>query len=144
LEAALIDHDTITILALDATDDRSRTAEVAGAAALFVAKAHKIHDRLATKRADRLVDKDAADVLRLMQSTSARKIGSTLTRLRVDPMAGPVTEAAIAYIESLFGRRGRPGLEMATRAMRLAVPQERIEALSIAYTSTLISVARRG
>lgn len=46
LEAALVDHGSMTISALDPTDQRRVTVEVAGVAALMVAKAHKIHDRL--------------------------------------------------------------------------------------------------
>lgn len=59
--------------------------EVAGVAALIVAKAHKIHERLATGRVDRLSDKDAADVVRIMQTASASEVGATLAGLRQDP-----------------------------------------------------------
>src|SRR5664279_1845197 len=62
LEAVLVDHDTMTVAALDPRDDRSIDAEDAGVAALLVAKAHKIHDRSAGGRADRLKDKDASDL----------------------------------------------------------------------------------
>ena len=37
---------------------------------VVVAKVHKINDRLTSRRRDRLADKDAADVFRLMQHTS--------------------------------------------------------------------------
>jgi hypothetical protein len=50
LEAALVDHSPITISALDRADARVMTAEVAGPAALIVAKAHKINDRFAAGR----------------------------------------------------------------------------------------------
>lgn len=141
LEAALIDNATMTITALDPADDRAIDAHVAGPAALLVAKAHKINDRLASPRADRLVDKDAADVLRLMQATSPRDVGATLAQLRVHPTAGPATEAAIGYLAASFGRQGRPGIDMATRAMQLALTPEYIEALAVAYVTALISAA---
>ena len=54
LEAALVDHSTMTIAALDPTDDRSLQTKVAGPAALFVAKAHKLNDRAESPRLDRL------------------------------------------------------------------------------------------
>lgn len=77
LEAALVDHASTTIAALDPADTRSISAEVAGPAALLIAKAHKIHDRLASSRPHRADDKDAADVYRLMQSTSPADVGAT-------------------------------------------------------------------
>ena len=52
LEAALVDHSTMTIAALDPTDNRSLQAKVAGPAALFVAKAHKLNDRAESPRPD--------------------------------------------------------------------------------------------
>ena len=85
LEAVLVDHDTMTIGALHPFDTRKIDVEVAGVAALLVAKAHKIHDRLATNKTDRLSDKDAADVLRIMQTTPPKDAGATLATIRRDP-----------------------------------------------------------
>lgn len=142
LEAALIDHAPMVIAALDSADSRSVTAEVAGPAALLVAKAHKIHDRLHSDRPGRVEDKDAADVLRLMQTTRPAEVGARLEALGGDPMAGPVTATAIAHLEHLFSHRGRPGVEMAVRAMRLAAPADRVEAICTTYTASLLAAAR--
>lgn len=142
LEASLVDHAPMRIAALEPADVRSLTANVAGPAALLVAKAHKIHDRLDRGRSDRVIDKDAADVLRLMQTTSPTAVGDTLAELAADPMAGSASSAALGYIDALFGRRGRPGVQMAARAMRLALPAERVEAICVAYTTTLLQAAR--
>jgi hypothetical protein len=89
LEAALVDHTTMTIAALDPSDTRSFETEVAGAAALLVAKAHNVHDRLGSSRPGRIEDKDAADIYRLMQTTSPIEVGGRLAELRHDPLAGP-------------------------------------------------------
>jgi len=142
LEATLIDNGPMQIAPLEPGDARLVTASVAGPAALLVSKAHKIHDRTQRARPDRIVDKDAADVLRLMQTTAPATVGATLAGLAVRPMAGDVTTAAIGYLEALFGRRGRPGIEMASRAMRLAIPAARVEAICTAYTSELLRAAR--
>lgn len=142
LEAALIDHSPMVIAALDPADVRSITAEVAGPAALLVAKAHKIDDRLHSGRRSRVEDKDAADVLRLMQTTRPAEVGARLAALAGDPMAGPATAAAIGHLEHLFSRRGSPGVEMAARAVRLAAPADRVEAICIAYTASLLAAAR--
>ena len=78
LEAALIDHSPIEIMPLDAVDTRSITAEVAGPAALVVAEAHELHDRVEDDRSHRIKDKDASDVVRLMQTTVPSTLGTCL------------------------------------------------------------------
>ena len=45
LEAAIVDHTPAPIAALDSADRRSFTIEVAGPAALLVAKLHKLGER---------------------------------------------------------------------------------------------------
>jgi hypothetical protein len=45
LEAALVDHGTMIVAALDPPDSRQLTLEVAAVAAFLVAKAHKIRGR---------------------------------------------------------------------------------------------------
>ena len=138
LEAALVDSSMMTIAALDPSDARSLDARVAGPAALLVAKAHKLHERLASGRAARLDDKDASDVVRLMQTTRPGEISATLSALAQDAVAGPPTTEALKYIEELFGRRGRPGIEMASRALRTAMPEDRIQAICTAYVIALL------
>ncbi len=78
LEAELVDHSPMTVVALDPADERHVTVEVAGVAALLVAKAHKIRDRLDTGRTDRPSDKDAADVYRIMQTTRPAAVAETM------------------------------------------------------------------
>ena len=139
LEAVLIDHDTMTIAALDQADTRTIQVEVAGAAALLVSKTHKIHDRIESGRADRLNDKDAADVVRIMQTTSPTDAGAAINRLRASPVAGEATRVALEYLTDLFGRRAGQGVAMAQRALRLAVPGAQVEALCVAYTERLVA-----
>jgi hypothetical protein len=142
LEAALVDYAPMTVAALEPADERSLRTHVAGPAALMVAKAHKIHDRVQRGRPGRVLDKDAGDVLRLMQTTTPTVVGVTLAELAAHPMAGPASTAALGYLETLFGRRGRPGIEMAMRAMRLAVPAARVEAICTAYTAAILDSTR--
>ncbi|MFZ2114246.1 MAG: hypothetical protein WAU77_11040 [Solirubrobacteraceae bacterium] len=141
LEAVLLDHDPMNVAALDTTDTRSVEVEVAGPAALLVAKVHKLHDRVAGEKAKRINDKDAADVFRLMQKTNPDVVGGTLASLAKDEVAGPVTVEAICYIEELFGRRGRPGIAMAAQALRIGVPEAQVETLAVSYTERLLSSA---
>ena len=67
LEAALVDREPMEIQALDPSDSRSVTMHVAGPGGLVVAKVHKIAER--SSASDRMSDKDALDVLRLLQAT---------------------------------------------------------------------------
>ena len=135
LEAALVDKDPMTISALDPADERSITVDVAGVAALMVAKAHKLHDR--AERPSRLDDKDAADVFRMMQVTTPATVGAKLAELALHPTAGPPTVAAVGYLGELFGRRGQTGVRMAARALVGAIPEERVTAICVAYTAAL-------
>ncbi|MDA8197003.1 MAG: hypothetical protein M0019_07345 [Actinomycetota bacterium] len=143
LEAALVDHATMTVTSLDPTDLRSIDVEVAGVAALLVAKAHKINDRVVSGRADRLNDKDAADVYRIMQTASSSDVGATLRELLSDKTAGGPTEKALVYLEELFGRREGEGVKMAQRALRLAIPEAQITVLCLSFTRQLIDDARK-
>ena len=63
LEAALVDYSMMDVRSLSSTDRRSFHTKVAGPAALLVAKAHKIQERLGVKSRER--SKDAYDVNRL-------------------------------------------------------------------------------
>ena len=77
LETAMVDRSPMTIKALDAHDDRAITVHVAGPAALLVAKAFKIKDRLSDPgKPERVVDKDAGDVVRIMMASSPRDVRS--------------------------------------------------------------------
>jgi hypothetical protein len=143
LEAALVDKSPMALSALDSNDPRSVTVDVAGVAALMVSKAHKLHDRIASGRPERQDDKDAADVFRMMQVTSPSTVGATLTGLREHPIAGPPTAAAITYLNELFGRRGRPGILMGARALRVAIPEERVDAICVAYITALLEASDR-
>lgn len=137
LEAALIDHTTLTVDSLEIGDERSFQVEVAGSAALLIAKAHKIHDRLETERADRSSDKDAADIYRLMQVNLPQEIAETFNRLLESPLARAVTETAIDQLTRLFGRPGSAGNQMAIRALQLAVPEAQLTALSTAFIAQM-------
>lgn len=137
LEAALVDHSPMTVTALEPSDARSFEVEVAGVTALFVAKAHKIHDRLQSNRPGRAEDKDAADVYRLMQATSPSEVASRLADLRKHETAGPATETAIGYLTELFGRRNGDGVQMAVRALQLAIPEEQVATLATDYLNRL-------
>lgn len=118
LEAAVVDHAPMTIDSLDPDDARSAEIEVAGPAALLIAKLHKLGERRNTP--GRLLDKDAHDVYRLLVATETHVLASALAELQGSELAGSVTREAIGYLEQLFA----PGPEalgamMAGRAEEL-------------------------
>lgn len=73
----------------------------------------------------------------MMQVTSPTAVGGTLTALLGHSIAGPPTADAVGYLDELFARRGRPGIQMATRALRLGIPEEGVEAICVAYMTAL-------
>ncbi|HEX9888070.1 MAG TPA: hypothetical protein VGA69_01220 [Nitriliruptorales bacterium] len=135
LEAALVGHDRMPIEALDPNDPRVIHCNVAGPTALLVAKAHKIADRL--DDADRLVDKDAADVYRLMQATSVGLVNEVLGGLLHDARAGQATRDGVQHLRRLFGARRAPGVEMAIRSFGPALPADRVRVICTSFIEQL-------
>jgi hypothetical protein len=142
LEAALVENELTAITALDPSDSRSAEARVAGLPALLIAKAYKIHDRIEVGIADRTYDKDASDVVRIMQSLAPAPMAAALAGLRASSIAGGSTVLGMTYLEELFGRRNGEGIAMAIRALRVAMPEERVRAICLAYSAELAAVLR--
>jgi len=115
LEAVLSDNAPRLIGSLDSDDSRSFTIKVAGPAALLVAKAHKVAERIHNpKRWDM---KDAHDVYRLLRAIDTDVFVASLTALAEDPIAGQVTKAAIESILELFAAgENAPGAQSAGQA----------------------------
>ena len=114
IEGALVDSEVILIGALDPDDERSFRVAVAGPAALFVAKIHKIAERV--NDPDRLVEKDALDVLRLLRAIPTDTLVDGLRRLLDSAVARDVTTEALSLAASLLARPDSPGAQMAAQA----------------------------
>ena len=113
LEAALIDRSPMTVDSLDG-DGRSAVINVAGSAALLVAKLHKLGERVDTP--DRLNDKDAHDIYRLLVATETADLAETIQRLHADEVSRGATTQALGYLEQLFASADALGATMAGRA----------------------------
>lgn len=100
LEAALVDFDEIEVTALDPNDRRTTKVKVAGAAALLVAKLHKIGERVDTP--NRLNDKDAHDAYRILRAIETDILSLAFTRLLADELSGGATREALVYLAELF------------------------------------------
>ena len=89
LEAALVDCQVMKLAALADNDRRSFEIAIASPAALLVAKVHKIRDRIAAP--NRLTDKDALDVYRLLSAVDAQAIAIGVEKLRYNDLSRAVT-----------------------------------------------------
>jgi hypothetical protein len=138
LEAALVDRQEMTIAALDPHDDRAFDVNVAGVAALLVAKAHKIGDRVNSTRPGRAEAKDAADVYRLMQVLRPEVIASTMRDLLATEISAEATADAIGRLRDLFGGSRGQGIQLAIEALRLAVPPDQVEIFMVSFTGRLL------
>lgn len=113
LEAAIIDQSPMTVDSLGG-DGRSAVINVAGSAALLVAKLHKLGERVDTP--DRLNDKDARDIYRLLAATETPDLAETIQRLHADEISQEATTQALGYLEQLFASADALGATMAGRA----------------------------
>lgn len=106
---------------------------VASPAALLVAKLYKLGERQEEPKADRLSDKDAFDVYRLLQLPVA-DLARGMRRLLADDRSAEVAKAARGYLERLFGTPDGLGCVMAGRYVEgVADPETvRLAAASLA------------
>ncbi|MFD8491920.1 hypothetical protein [Amycolatopsis sp. NPDC059657] len=139
LETAVVDRSPLMITALETGDSRAMIVHVAGPAALFVAKAHKLKDRFDAQetRPDRLSAKDAGDVYRLMAGTNPADVAATFETLLADPRVADVTATGLRYLRRQFGGADTPGVRLAVDALAGTVPETRIRALAPAYVGVL-------
>ena len=110
---------------------------VAGAGALLVAKLHKIADR--AERPDRLVDKDAGDVLRLFTSTTPDAMARSLGRLIADPRSASATRVALGRLDGLFGTPRSVGVQMAVRTLDGVLDPATVEAALTGFAAHFLA-----
>ena len=82
LEGALVSRRPMAIGSFSPEDHRSFEIQVAGPAALLVAKIHKLADRADEQGSPRLNNKDAFDVYRLLLAIQARELAEEAAILR--------------------------------------------------------------
>lgn len=115
LEAALVDNALVELSAFDSADQRVFEIRVAGPAALLVAKAHKLRERLGDRR--RSSNKDALDAYRLLRDVQEEIMLGGYRRLIGDDISKGVSIQALDYLEELFLLPQAEGLEMLERAI---------------------------
>lgn len=104
LELTVFDRELLPVTGLEKGDERVRQVSVAGHAALFCAKAHKLAERIADRtRPDRVRPKDAADMYRLMLAADPEQVRHTFAAAEVDNRLRETGEHGRAHLSALFG-----------------------------------------
>ena len=143
LEAALVDKRTVAVNALDDADRRSYMIAVAGPAALLVSKLHKIEERLAEGKGHRLDDKDALDVLRLLQAVATATLAQGFLVLVQDAIAKEVTAETLTSLRTHFATPQGAGSQMAVRAAGPLADPAAIAASCAVLTMDLLQAVAR-
>jgi hypothetical protein len=141
LEGALVDSSAMELGGLD-DDPRRLTVRVAGPAALLVSKLHKIGER--EDQPDRLADKDALDVLRLLRGIDTAPFAESIRRLQDHDVSRAVTRQALDLLRRLFGTPDAKGVEMVVRATEGLEDPATIRASCVVLASELLSAAAPG
>ena len=141
LEAAIVDRSPMAITSLDPSDKRAITVNVAGPAALLVAKLHKIGERTAQaeRRPDRVIAKDAADSYRLMLHLGAEAAAAQFESLLEHPIAGNPARIAVGYLGALFGVPAAAGVRLAVEGLSSDISADRVEAVCVGFTQSVRS-----
>ncbi len=135
LAGAVVDNSPLELVSLEAGDARQVTVNVAGYAALLVAKLHKLGDRLATP--NRLNAKDAGDVYRPFDALSTEDMAATFRVLLDDTRSTATTAKALAYLDELFRAASSPGVALAIDATQTILPAPTVSAVLTAYSNEL-------
>jgi hypothetical protein len=144
LEAVLVDNTEIDVQGLDPRDARTIRARVAGPAGLLVAKLFKIAERVGTP--DRLNDKDAHDIYRILRAVETEPLCEAFVALLRDELSRDVTRESADFLEELFARGPEAlGAVMAGRAEELVgEPEEVALAVSLLASDLLVAVRSHG
>lgn len=136
LDAALVDNQLVTLRSFDALDERQCSIRVAAPAALVVAKAYKLGERVAA--ASRIDGKDAYDVYRLLLVSDLASIRQRLVELLDDPSCGESVRTAIAYLVDLYRDEFAIGPQMTARAEGAAGNVALVQARAAALVQAIL------
>ncbi len=136
LEAALIDRDRMELEALSGDDHRKVGVDVAGIAALAIAKLHKLGERLdAGDRAPQT--KDAHDLFRLLRATEADELADTLRGLLNHPACRASVLRAGSWASTYGGSPEATLPRLAAETEGFAVSAERRAFVAISTAALL-------
>jgi hypothetical protein len=122
---------------------RSFAVAVAGPAALLIAKLHKIAERVSEREQRRLDDKDALNILRLLQATDTNVLAATLAQLLEIDVARDVTREALVVLKDEFTDPRAAGSQMAARAVGTLMSADEITQSCAVLASDLVQAVER-
>ena len=138
LEGALVSHAPREISSLAPDSNRSCVMEVAGPAALLVAKVHKISERVDHPARRATIDKDAFDIYRILLAVNASELASEVRLLQENAVSRDVTAEAMTKFRELFGDRSGLGTELVVQHVSGLEDPDFIEASSEALSQDLL------
>jgi hypothetical protein len=118
-------------VALETEDTPRIVVNVAGPAALLVAKSRKLGERRA--RPERLMPKDAGDVYRLFDATPVNDMVVATQRLLADKRSAAATTRALDFVRELFATPRSPGVGLATQALAGVLDQTTVTSALTGY-----------
>lgn len=140
LEGVLVDQSVMAVASLEPENDpRAVEVKVAGPGALLCAKLFKLSERRGSVRAN---DKDALDVLRLLQAVDTDVLALGIRRMGKDDRSRTSAARSIQLLEELFGSRGAEGAIMAARAVHPLMDEVQIRLSCEVLASALLDVLR--
>ncbi|CAN5921151.1 hypothetical protein BH23ACT10_BH23ACT10_40260 [soil metagenome] len=143
LEGCVVDNTVLTIGALHPDDPRAHDIRVAGAAALIVAKTHKISERIDTPGRDPIA-KDAHDLYRLLVASNTEQLAMTFAMLLAHEVSAEATATAVRYLAHDFSNTDAPGAQLAGAAERAVGDPVQVSAATALLTSDLIDAIGEG
>lgn len=95
----------------------------------------KIHERRGSARAN---DKDALDVLRILQGVSTEDLTRRLKSILDDTRSATTGARALTLFAELFGNRGGEGAAMAARAAQPVIDADQVRVTCEALAGDLL------
>lgn len=138
LEGALVSHKSARIHSLSSADSRSYHIEVAGPAALLVAKVHKIAERVDESSQSRLNNKDAFDIYRLLRAIDTMELAAEARYLHEHEISREVTEVALSRFYELFGNPSAIGTQLVAQHLEGIEPLDFAVASSVSLSQDLL------
>jgi hypothetical protein len=110
--------------------------ERGGPGALLVAKLHKLGERVTNN--DRVKDKDALDVFRILRAIETQDLAERLVMLRRSPNSQSVTDTALVLLRDLFGASDGDGVLLACRATDLLMDPSELAQSAVFLANDLL------
>lgn len=126
LELALRDNRPMELRALDPNDTRVATVKVASPAALVIAKLVKLDERLSGSRPDRVLAKDASDVLRILRYNDAAITGAILGQFAAVGVGAGTIQTGVELLRSQTSLLRSPLIELAAQEHRQFETEQQI------------------